>query len=64
MAQVDVDHSGTLDLEEFFCLMSGMMSGWDPEADLGVCWRAIDPRGRGRVRRELLQCGCLTRVWS
>ena len=50
MARVDVDHSGTLDFEEFFSLMSGMMSGWDPVSDLGVCWRAIDPRGRGRVR--------------
>ena len=33
--EVDVDHSGTLDFEEFFTLMSQMMGGWDPVADLG-----------------------------
>ena len=33
--KVDVDHSGTLDFEEFFDLMSSMMCGWDPKGDLG-----------------------------
>eukprot|EP00091_Calanus_sinicus_P012370 TRINITY_DN27929_c0_g1_i1.p1 TRINITY_DN27929_c0_g1~~TRINITY_DN27929_c0_g1_i1.p1 ORF type:complete len:159 (-),score=54.35 TRINITY_DN27929_c0_g1_i1:93-569(-) len=50
MAQVDVDHSGTLDFEEFFSLMSSMMSGWDPESDLGACWTVLDPAGRGKVK--------------
>ena len=49
MAQVDVDHSGTLDLPEFLALMSGRMGGWDAPGDLGACWRAVDPRGRGQL---------------
>ena len=48
--QVDVDHSGTLDFEEFFSLMSSMMSGWDPQSDLGACWMVLDPAGKGRVK--------------
>ena len=50
MAQVDVDHSGTLDFGEFFVLMAATMSGWEPGADLGECWRALDPGGRGGLR--------------
>jgi len=49
MAQVDVDHSGTLDFDEFFSLMSRMMSGWDPESDLGACWGVLDPAGSGKI---------------
>ena len=52
MAQVDVDHSGTLDFGEFFVLMAPTMSGWEPEADLGECWRALDPGGRGGLQLE------------
>lgn len=54
MAQVDVDHSGTLDFEEFFDLMSSMMCGWDPKGDLGICWRALDPRGHGSIKVQPL----------
>eukprot|EP00092_Neocalanus_flemingeri_P032674 GFUD01035539.1.p1 GENE.GFUD01035539.1~~GFUD01035539.1.p1 ORF type:complete len:451 (+),score=169.82 GFUD01035539.1:105-1457(+) len=50
MAQVDVDHSGTLDFDEFFCLMSSMMSGWDPQSDLGACWQVLDPAGSGKIK--------------
>ena len=49
--QVDVDHSGTLDFDEFFSLMSNMMSGWDPQSDLGACWRVLDPKGKGTIKK-------------
>jgi len=55
MAKVDVDHSGTLDFEEFFTLMSQMMGGWDPVADLGLCWRALDPAGAGQIDLQRLR---------
>jgi len=54
LAQVDVDHSGTLDFEEFFDLMSSMMCGWDPRTDLGICWRVLDPKGTGLINLQSL----------
>jgi len=49
MAKVDVDHSGALDFDEFFNLMSDMMCGWEPREDLGICWRALDTKGSGGI---------------
>ena len=31
--------------------MSNMMSGWDPQSDLGVCWRVLDPKGKGTIKK-------------
>ena len=38
--QVDVDHSGTLDFDEFFDLLTSMMSSWEPAEDLGTKFTA------------------------
>ena len=56
--QVDVDHSGTLDFEEFFDLMSSMMGGWDPVTDLGntVCSKNIF------IRLMLVRCGFFPQI--
>lgn len=51
---MDVDHSGTLDFDEFFDLMSTMMGGWEPDEELGAVWRVLDPRGTGRISRRHL----------
>ena len=58
LIQVDVDHSGTLDFEEFFDLMSSMMGGWDPVTDLGntVCSNIIF------IRLMLVRCGFLPQI--
>lgn len=38
--KVDVEHNGTLDFDEFFDLMTSLMTGWNPEQDLGkVHWK-------------------------
>jgi hypothetical protein len=34
--QVDVDHSGSLDFDEFYELLTSMMSSWEPAEDLGM----------------------------
>ena len=33
--KVDVEHNGTLDFDEFFDLMTSLMTDWNPEQDLG-----------------------------
>ena len=30
--------------------MSRMMSGWDPQSDLGACWGVLDPVGSGKIK--------------
>ena len=35
--EVDVDHSGSLDFDEFFDLLTSMMSSWEPIEYLGFC---------------------------
>lgn len=39
--KVDVDHSGTLDFDEFSNLTSHIRHERDPFKDLSLCWRVL-----------------------
>ena len=40
--KVDVEHNGTLDFDEFFDFMTSLMTGWNPEQDLGKVLRKLN----------------------
>ncbi len=50
--QVDLDGSGTLDVDEFLNLLTAHYSfcDSDPRVDLRPVFRMLDPRGQGQVR--------------
>merc|ERR1712146_792380 len=56
MGEVDIDHSGTIDKDEFMEIVRPILGGRDPHAEVRKCFEYFDLTENGSItRKDLVQ---------
>merc|ERR1719158_1495545 len=56
MGEVDIDHSGTIDKDEFMEIVRPILGGRDPHAEVRKCFEYFDLQEAGAItRKDLIQ---------